>query len=241
MKGKLFGIGTGPGDPELLTIKAANVLRRCEVIAIPKIGDGEGIAFSIIEKYLEGKELLECRFSMEKDLEKRREARQSAADEIIRFLDGGRDVGFATLGDPTTYSTYMYIHEIVTGKGYEAKIIPGVTSFSAAAAAFGAALCEGGETLTIIPASHGEDIDELLDRHGNKVIMKSGGNLRRVLGELKKRGYGDRTKIACRATMPDQRLFDSIEEFEESPESGYFTVALVKEKVTEKVKEKEKA
>ena len=235
MKGKLYGIGTGPGDPELLTIKAVKTIQKCSVIAVPKTENGERTAFSIIEKYLNGKELLECHFSMDKDIAKRREGRQIAARDIIQFLDKGKDVGFVSLGDPTTYSTYMYMHEIIVSKGFAAEIIPGITSYTAAAAALGIALCEGDETLTLIPARHGGNIDELLDYPGNKVVMKSGENLLRVLSKLKERGYGERTKIACRVTMDGQRLYTSIEayekSYEKSPEAGYFTLAIVSDKV----------
>ena len=224
----MYGIGTGPGDPELLTLKAADRLQKCGVIAVPKTGDGERTAFSIIEKYLDGKELLECRFTMDKDMEKRKAARQIAADRIALCLDDGKDVGFVTLGDPTTYSTYMYVHEIIACKGFDTEIIPGVTSYSAAAAALGTALCEGDEVLTIIPARHSVDIDKLLDVPGNKVLMKSGENLAGVLDTLKERGYGDRVKIACRATMEGQRLYHSIEEYEQAPEDSYFTLVIVK-------------
>jgi precorrin-2/cobalt-factor-2 C20-methyltransferase len=231
MKGTLYGIGTGPGDPELLTLKAINTIQKCDVIAVPKTGSGERTAFAIIEKYLDGKPLLECRFSMDKDAAKRKEARHIAAADIITILNDGKDVGFVTLGDPTTYSTYMYVHEIIINEGFEAEIIPGITSYTAAAAALGIALCEGDEILTIIPASNSASIDELLNYPGNKVIMKSGDNLSRVLKRLKERGYGDKTKIAYRATMDGQQLYTNIEDYEKSPEAGYFTTAIVKEKV----------
>jgi precorrin-2/cobalt-factor-2 C20-methyltransferase len=149
--------------------------------------------------------------------------------QIISFLEQGKNVGFITLGDPGTYSTYMYVHEIIAAEGFECEIIPGVTSYSAAAAAFGTALCEGDETLLIIPARHSKSVDELLGLPGNKVIMKSGKNLAHVLDALKKRGYADKTKLACRVTMEGQRLFGSIGEYESAQESGYFTIALVKE------------
>ena len=111
MKGKLYGIGTGPGDPELLTLKAINTIEKCEVIAVPKTsGDSEKAAFAIVEKYIAGKQLHECHFTMTRDLEKRKEARLAAAEGITNFLDEGKDVAFVTLGDPTTYSTYMYMH-----------------------------------------------------------------------------------------------------------------------------------
>ena len=226
MIGKLFGIGTGPGDPELLTLKAVNTIRKCGVIAVPKAGNGERTAFAIVEKYIEGKELLECLFCMERDVEKRKKAQQIVATGIMEFLDEGKDVAFVTLGDPTIYSTYMYVHEIVVSKGYYAEIIPGVTSYSAAAAALGIALCSGEETLTIVGSC--KNIDELLGVPGNKVIMKSGENLPLILDRLKERGYGDRIKIVCRATMGGQRLYGSIEEYEKSPAAGYFIIAIVK-------------
>ena len=228
MRGKLYGIGVGPGDPELLTIKAANTIQKCGVIAAPKAANRAGTALAIIEAYLDGKELLECRFSMDRDLEKRRADRQTAADEIIRVLECGQDVGFVTLGDPGTYSTYMYVHELVVGRGFDAEIVPGITSYAAAAAALGIPLCVGEEVLTIIPPGCGGDIDRLLAYPGNKVIMKSGEGLGRVLKTLKKCGYGEQTKIVCRVSMEDERLYESIAAYEKSPVPGYFTLAIVK-------------
>jgi precorrin-2/cobalt-factor-2 C20-methyltransferase len=229
-KGKLYGIGVGPGDPELMTLKAVKAIQHCCVIAVPKTGKEEKTAFSIVEKYLVGKEIWECRFSMDRDIAKREHARRIVAGDIIRYLDLGSDVGFVTLGDPTTYSTYMYIHEMVAGEGFDTEIIPGITSYAAAAAAMGIALCEGDETLTIIPGGHGESTDALLEYPGNKVVMKSGANLANVLDKLAQRGYGERTKIVCRATMEGQRLYHSIQEYKDSPEEGYFTLAIVKAK-----------
>ena len=125
----------------------------------------------------------------------------------------------------------MLFRSAVAGRGFDAEIVPGITSYSAAAAALGIALCEDNEPLVIIPARHSRGADELLDGPGNKVIMKSGENLTRVLTHLKERGYGSRTKIACRVTLEGERLYDDIEAYEKSPEAGYFTVAIVKEKL----------
>ncbi|MCL2046078.1 MAG: precorrin-2 C(20)-methyltransferase [Oscillospiraceae bacterium] len=231
MKGKLYGIGTGPGDPELLTLKAINTIERCSVIAVPKSsGDGERVAYSIVEKYVIGKQLHECHFPMVRDLEERKKARLLAAEGLVKHLDDGKDVAFVTLGDPTTYSTYMYMHEIVVSQGYEAEIVPGITSFAASAAALGISLCEGDETLMIIPASQNERIEELLRQPGNKVIMKSGRDLAGVLEKLKELGYGDKTKVACEVSMENQQLYMSIDEYEKAPEGGYFTLVIVKEK-----------
>ena len=110
-----------------------------------------------------------------------------------------------------------------------AEIIPGITSFAASAAALGISLCEGDDTLTIIPASQNDRIDELLKQPGNKVIMKSGRDLAVVLEKLKEYGYGEKTSIACEVTMKGEQLFTSIEEYEKAPDGGYFTLVIVKE------------
>ena len=230
MKGKLFGIGAGPGDPDLLTLKAVKKIKKCSVIAIPNASNGQSTVWDIIKKYAAEKELLKCSFTMAKDLAKRKKARVLVASKIMRLLDEGKDVGFVTLGDPATYSTYMYVHKIIAETGYDTEIIPGITSYAAAAAALGIALCEDDEALTIIPAKHRENIDKLLDYPGNKVVMKSGENLTKVLEKLKERGLDHNTKIAYRVTMSGQQLYSSAEDYEKSPKLGYLTVAIVKEK-----------
>lgn len=230
MKGKLIGVGVGPGDPELLTIKAINAIQNCDVVAVPASGSSERAAYTIVEDYLAGKALLECRFSMDRDIALRREAREAAAGQIMARLEKGEDVAFITLGDPATYSTYMYVHEIIINHGYRAEIVPGITSYAAAAASLGISLCEGDEILMVIPARHTVDLDELLGFPGNKVLMKSGENLTAVIAQLKNRGYGSRTRIASRVTMEGQRLYKSIAEYEASREGGYFSLAIVKEK-----------
>ncbi|MDR0309085.1 MAG: precorrin-2 C(20)-methyltransferase [Coriobacteriales bacterium] len=233
MKGKLYGIGTGPGDPELLTLKAIRKIQDSDAIAVPEPLDGERTAFRIIEEYAGDKPLLECAFAMEMDMTKRRAARKIAADKIIALLEQGKTVAFITLGDPMTYSTYSYIQQYVVDQGFQTEVVPGITSFAGAAAELGVSLCDGSDTLTIIPASHDENVDELLARPGNKVIMKSGKKLEAVLDKLEQAGLGQQTMIASRVTMSGQQLFRSIQEYRdvraERPEIGYFTVAIVKE------------
>jgi len=237
-RGTLVGIGTGPGDPELLTLKAIRAIRESDYIAVPDAGSGESTALSIVEPYIEDKPLLECRFAMSSDMASRREARQIAAQSIIELLDQGFNVGFITLGDPTTYSTYMYVHTIVSAAGYATQIVPGITSYTAAAAALQVAVCEGDEAVVIIPARHAADIEELLDAPGNKVIMKSGKNLQGVLDMLKSRGLGSQTLIASRVTMPGEQLFYNIDEFEQADSTGYFTLAIVKPQANPQTKAK---
>jgi len=229
MSGKLFGISTGPGDPELLTLKAVSTIEKCPIIAVPAHEGEARTALKIVEQYIQNKQIIECHFAMSPDMSKRIDARQQAADEIAHHLDSGHDVGFITLGDATTYSTYMYVHDIIKSRGYETEIIPGVTSYAAAAAALGIALCSGDEALTVIPARHSLDIGELLGYAGNKVIMKSGENLLAVLKQLQVLQPDAATYVVSRASMDGEALYFDSESFAQSGEQGYFTVAIVKE------------
>lgn len=155
MSGILYGIGTGPGDPELMTIKAKKILQRTEVIAIPSEDENRCLAYRTAGKLLPEigeKTLLRLSFPMTGDPEILREHHRKNADVLKRYLDAGKDVAFLTIGDPSIYSTYGYMHRILTAEGYTARMISGVPSFCAAAASLGEILCEGGETLKIVPS-----------------------------------------------------------------------------------------
>ena len=165
-KGKLYGVGVGPGDPELLTLKAARLLRECDVVAAP---DGERTAYQIAQRFAQGKPTLFCSLPMTRDRAAMAASHEAAADALCALLDEGKTVVFLTLGDPSVYSTYWYIHRLAAARGYAAEMVPGVPSFCAAAAALGRALCEGSEALHILPASHGQALPE----GGNLVLMKA--------------------------------------------------------------------
>ena len=149
--GKLFGVSVGPGDPELLTLKAVRVIREADVVAVPNIGHKRQTAYDIARDLLEGKQLLDCSTPMRGGHAVAEEAYRVIADRVCAVLDEGKTVAYLTLGDATVYSTYTYVHAIVQSRGYEAEIIPGVTSFCAAAAKLGIPLCEGPERLLIAP------------------------------------------------------------------------------------------
>ena len=109
-RGKLYGVGVGPGDPELLTRKAERIIRASAVLAVPDKGAGEKTALNIIGPLAHGKERLDCSTPMVRDQAVLDGAYDAAADAICEKLDQGKDVAFITLGDPTVYSTYIYIH-----------------------------------------------------------------------------------------------------------------------------------
>ena len=135
-KGVFYGVGIGPGDPELMTLKAVRVLERCPVVAAPRTKSGGMLALDIASRAvdLKGKTVVPLDFSMERDRAVQRAAHLAAAEAVREHLDGGRDVAMLNLGDVSIYATYSYLMEILRAQGYETVMVPGVPSFCAVAA-----------------------------------------------------------------------------------------------------------
>lgn len=207
-QGILYGIGVGPGDPELMTLKAVAAIRACDIIAIPHKNREQCVALNIAVgavPELKTMPILEIHMPMTKDPNVLNAAYTSGADALCEKLQEGLQVGFLTLGDPTVYSTFMYLHYLVRDRGYDTRIIPGVPSFCAAAAACGEALCLGDEQLHIIPGSYGQS--ESLDYPGTKVIMKNDSPQLRALLE----SSPIRVTTVEKCTMPDQKIYEGID------------------------------
>ena len=226
MAGILYGIGVGPGNPELLTLKAVKAMAVCDVFAVPDSGGEQQIALDIAREYVAYKQVLSLDLPMTHDRAELLRKRELAADEICARLDAGKNVGFLTLGDPMVYSTYSYLHRIIVSREYEARIIPAVTSFCAAAAALGEPLCEGSDALHIIPALYG-DMENALKLDGTKVLMKSGSKLDQALETVSK--SNQQAFIAQRVGMEGQRLLRyPAEDVSNNIESDYFSIVIVK-------------
>ena len=225
MRGMLYGVGVGPGDPELITRKAERIIRQAAVLAVPDPGRGEKTALAIVGGLAEGKELLCCAAPMVRDPAALDAAYEANADLVCAKLDEGKDVAFLTLGDPTVYSTYCYLHRKVTGRGYEARVIPGVPSFCAVAARLGQPLCEGSERLLIVPASHG-GMDDCLALDANLVFMKAGRELEALKGTLAEHDLLDRASMVANCGMEGELVCPRLAELEAG--SGYFSVVLVR-------------
>lgn len=158
MKGILFGLGVGPGDPELLTLKALRLIRESEVIAVPGNNVKESVAYKIVKgayDSLDEKKLIPVAMPMTKDPKVLEANHDKAADDVEAWLKEGKNVAFLTLGDPTVYSTYLYVHKRIVERGYEAEIVSGITSFCAVAARLNMGLVEMAEPLHVIPAKIG--------------------------------------------------------------------------------------
>ena len=135
--GVLYGVSVGPGDPELMTLKAVRCLEKCPVIAAPQTAGGRMLALDIARGAvgLDGKTILPLRFAMSRDPEMLRASHEEAARAVKEYLDSGQDVAMLNLGDVSVYATFGYLQEILEAEGYKTVRIPGVPSFCAAASA----------------------------------------------------------------------------------------------------------
>ena len=224
-KGKLYGVSVGPGDPELITLKAVRAIREADVVAVPNIGHKRQTAYAIAEEYLQGKELFDCSTPMTKDRSLVLAAYDKIADDLCKMLEAGRSVAYLCLGDIGVYSTYIYIHDIVVERGFEAEIIPGVTSFSAAAARLGIALCEGPERLLVAPVM-ASDVEDILDVPANKVFMKSGTAIGELRDKLAERGQLEHASMVANCGLPDEKVFKNFADI--GNDTDYFSVVIVK-------------
>jgi len=212
--GRLFGVGLGPGDPELLTLKARRVIDAADVVAYPQARRGPGVARRIAAPYLRP-DHVEVALTFPVTTEETdhpggyeaalREFYDAAAAELAEHLDAGRSVAVLCEGDPFFYGSYMYLHERLAPR-YETEVIPGVTSFSAAAAAAGTPLVRRDDVLTVIPGTLApETIADRLRTTDAAVVMKLGRTFGRVRAAAERADVADRAIYVERASAPEQR------------------------------------
>lgn len=226
-KGKLYGVGVGPGDPELMTLKAVRAIERCPCVATPETSGGKRLAFDIASGAVDmtGKEILPLRFLMTRDEAAQARCHEELADAVAARLDAGRDVALLNLGDVSIYSTFAYLMDILTGRGYEAVMIPGVPSFCAVAAALGTGLTEMNEPLHIFPAG-GMELSEALALRGSKVLMKTGKSMPEVRRALREAGLADKTMLVQNCGLPDEKVCRSLDDA--SDDISYFTTMIIR-------------
>lgn len=227
-KGVCYGVGVGPGDPELITLKAIRTLERCPVIAAPQTKSGEMLALDIVRGAvsLEDKTILPLFFTMERDKAMLHDAHVQAAEAIQVHLDRGEDVAMPNLGDVSIYATWGYLMDILNSRGYETVMIPGVPSFCAAAARLNTTLVSWGSPLHVIPVGKGS-VAPLVGQPGGKVLMKAGRGLAEIREELARAGQLDRAALVEDCGLPTERV---CTDWEHMPEDvGYFATVIVKE------------
>ena len=229
MQGKLYGVGVGPGDPELLTLKALRLIKENEVIAVPGKDIRASVAYQIVKgayEDLDKKTLIPVAMPMTKDPQVLKANHDKAADQVEDYLREGKNVVFLTLGDTTVYSTYLYVHKRILERGYEAEIVSGITSFCAVAARLNMGLVEADQPLHVIPATYkAQEMDEILQLPGTKVLMKTGKKMKQVKESIEK--SGQKAVMIENCGMPSEKIYRSAEEIPE--DSGYYSLIIVKE------------
>ena len=223
---KVYCIGVGPGDPELMTLKAARLVREHEVIAFPGKDANESTAYRIAVQAvpeLAEKTLLPIHLPMVHDEAEREASHREGAAKIEKYLADGNSVVYLTLGDPTVYSTFHYLKRLLEADGCKTQMVSGVTSFCAAAARLNISLAEWDQPIHIIPAVH--RYDQPLADTGTYVLMKSGRRIHEALGLLK--DSGRQAGLVENCGMENEKVYDTIDDVPE--DAGYFSVIISKE------------
>ena len=226
MNGILYGVGVGPGDPEYMTLKAVRLIRENEVIAVPGPVAEETVAYQIAVQAvpeLSGKTLVPVVMPMTHDREEMNRNNALAADTVESYLKQGQNVVFLTLGDPTIYSTYLYVQKRVQAHGYQTELVSGITSFCAAAARANVSLVEWSEQLHVLPAVH--RLESELDLPGNYVLMKSGRKMNQVKEMLRKSGRDVVMVENC--GMETEQIYHGVDEIPD--DAGYYSLIIAKE------------
>ena len=233
MAGRLFGVGVGPGNPELVTLKARRVIGAVDVIAYPTAGHGHSVARGIAAPYFRGDQLeapltfpvttgeTDHPGGYEAAL---REFYDLCAAEIARHLDAGRDVAVLCEGDPFFYGSYMYIHDRLAPR-YATEVVPGVTSFSAAAAAAGTPLARRDDVLTILPGTLDPDVLAARMRMSDAaVVLKLSREFDGVRDAAERAGVAERGVYVERASTDRQRV-EPLRDVHDAP--PYMSLLLV--------------
>lgn len=217
--GTLYGVGVGPGAPDLLTLRAIDTLKRAEVLALPRSSDyGASMAWKIIEPIVgkvPGQERLFLTFPMSKEPMRLRRAWDVAFAKIGEHLEGGRSVAFATEGDPSLYSTFGYLQREASQRwpGIRVEVVPGVSSIMAVPAITGTPLADGLERIAIIPANYGvDDLVATLNAFDTTILMKIGSEMPKVVDALERTGLIEKAVYVSKATMREQRVVTDLRE-----------------------------
>jgi precorrin-2/cobalt-factor-2 C20-methyltransferase len=205
--GTIWGLGIGPGDPELITIKALRLLQAAPVVAYPAPLGGESFARAIVQRWLDrGQDEIVIEVPMEVAPEPARAAYDQAAQRIARELDRGRDVAVLCQGDPFFYGSFMYLFGRLAGQ-YRVEIVPGVSSLTAAAAALQAPLAARNDVLAVLPGPLPEaELVRRLEDVDAAAIIKLGRHFIKVRTVLDQLGLIGRARYIERATLGEQKL-----------------------------------
>ena len=211
--GKFTGIGVGPGDPELLTLKAVRALAAADVVIAPRTEKrDDSIALAIARPHLRRDvEILELVFPMVYHAGELTEAWRENRDIIRQRLEAGQQVVFLTLGDPRFYSTYIYVFELLADSGLPIETIPGVTAFCAIASHHGTPVVEGDDVLSVVPATISpEKLEQVLAVSDRLVLMKVSRHFEQLRESLHRHGFTDKALMVAKCGHADETVHDDL-------------------------------
>ena len=226
---KFYGIGTGPGDSSLVTIKAVNTLKNIDILYTPEAKKGgDSLALSIVKEYVpDSVEIKPRHFPMSNHGTDKIEAWEEVSKEIVNDVKNGKDVGFITLGDPMIYSTYVYVMERIMDE-VEVETIPGISSFSHIASSQNFPLVMDTDPLVVIPCTMEETkIDEVLEKYDCIVLMKIYKRINLILDKLKKHNLIDHAILVSNSSQEREEVFTNLREEKIDEKISYFSTILV--------------
>ena len=232
-QGIFYGIGVGPGDPELLTVKAINAIKISQVIIAPKTEkNSESLALKIAKPYLQPNiQLVYQTFPMVKNFEDLPETFEGNVSEILSFLREGKSVGFLTLGDPMFFSTYIYIFKLLKNYGVKIETIAGVPAFLAIAAKIGYPVAYGNDILTIVPATaESEKISSALENSDAAILMKVYKNFGEVAEILNAEKLSENAVLVSRCGLEDEKIITDINSFK-TEKLNYLSTVLTRKNI----------
>jgi precorrin-2/cobalt-factor-2 C20-methyltransferase len=215
MAGVFYGVGVGPGDPELLTVKAIKVIREADVILAPKTEKKEdSTALTIAQPFLKTDvPIVKLVFPMVFDQEILAAAREDHKKAILELLAAGQKVVFLTLGDPMFYSTYIYVFQLLQNCGYPIETVPGVPAFCAISSKLGYPLAEGNDILSIIPATIAADrLDQVLAISDQVVLMKVYQNYQQIIAKLNRHDMAGNAVMVSRCGLEGEQVIRDLNE-----------------------------
>lgn len=227
-QGVLYGVSVGPGDPELLTLKAVRLIQECPVLAVPRTKGENTLALSIARQAadISGKQIVYTDFPMSRDRQVLEANYEKIAAQLAVYLKDGKNVAMLNIGDISIYSTFSYVARKAAQAGFPVRVCAGVPSFCDIAAKTGKPLVSGTQPLMVLPAGRG-DLEHYLPLEGTKVLMKSGGKLEKVRRYLADNGLENDALIASDCGLPGERFVQASDVAAEE-KSSYFTTVIIR-------------
>ena len=230
--GKLYGVGVGPGDPELLTLKAQRILQRVPIVCVPQAETStDSYALNIVREFLDrdSQEIMRIPFPTD-DEDAAGDVWRHAAEMVAERLNAGQDAAFITEGDPMLYSTFSYVLESIRANhpNISVEIVPGVSSVMAAAASAVAPLVTHGQRLAILPAVYGiDDLREAIANYDTIVLMKVNRTLLQALANLEKLGLAGKGIYVRRASTDRERVVQDLQQLT-TEDLDYFSLLIIR-------------